>query len=51
MVFLGEELDLSHFIGMGLICLSLMAIDGRILRYIKKRSSAQEHAHLSTKEI
>jgi len=35
MTILGEQLDLLHFAGMGLIGLGLMAIDGRILRIIK----------------
>jgi len=35
MTILGEQLDLLHLAGMGLIGLGLMAIDGRILRIIK----------------
>ncbi len=35
MTILGERLDTRHFVGIGLIGLGLMAIDGRILRIIK----------------
>ncbi len=35
-VFLGERLFTQHFIGMGLIGLGLLVIDGRALRFIKK---------------
>jgi len=34
-VFLGEQLDIRHFVGMGLIGLGLIAIDGRLLRQVK----------------
>lgn len=34
-LILNEQLDIRHFMGMGLIGLGLMAIDGRILRKIK----------------
>jgi len=34
-VFLGERLSTQHFIGMGLIGLGLVVIDGRAWRFIK----------------
>lgn len=37
MVILGERLEPRHFAGMGFIALSLMAIDGRVLRAAKSR--------------
>lgn len=35
-LFLGERLDPSHYLGMGIIGLSLIAIDGRLLRGPRK---------------
>lgn len=35
--FLGEQLELKHFIGMGLIGLGLASIDGRPLRWLRRR--------------
>ncbi len=35
---LGEQLDLKHFAGMGLIALGLGAIDGRPLRFLRQKS-------------
>lgn len=39
-LFLGERLDVKHFIGMGMIALGLAAIDGRLIAAIKPRSSS-----------
>lgn len=36
-IILNEQLDMRHFVGMGLIGLSLMAIDGRVFRKINAR--------------
>jgi len=36
-IILGEKLGMPHFIGMSLIGLSLIAIDGRLLEFIKTR--------------
>lgn len=30
--FLGEQLEMKHYLGMGLICIGLLTIDGRVLR-------------------
>ena len=41
-LILDEHLEIRQFVGMGLIGLSLMAIDGRILRAIRARFSSQQ---------
>lgn len=40
---LGETLEVTHVIGMGLIMLGLAAIDGRMLRWIASRDSGGSH--------
>lgn len=40
--FLGEQLYVQHFIGMGIISVGLFFVDGRILRNIKYRTSRHE---------
>jgi drug/metabolite transporter (DMT)-like permease len=35
-IILGEQLDLRHYLGMGLISLGLVAIDGRLLKLAKR---------------
>ena len=35
--FLGEQLTLKDFTGMGLICLGLAAIDGRFFGFVRKK--------------
>lgn len=37
---LGEQLEVKHFIGMGLISIGLLAIDGRLFRFLRRRFSA-----------
>jgi len=49
-IILGEQLGWSQFVGMGLIGLGLMAIDGRILRLIKARVSGRQQAQQSIAE-
>jgi drug/metabolite transporter (DMT)-like permease len=46
-IVLGEQLAWSQFVGMGLIGLGLMAIDGRILRIIRARLSSRQQAQSS----
>ena len=41
--FLGEQLARKDFIGMGLICLGLMAIDGRVWRWLKGKIAGKRH--------
>ena len=37
-VFLDEQLAIKDFTGMGLICLGLVAIDGRLLGFMRKKT-------------
>jgi drug/metabolite transporter (DMT)-like permease len=37
--FLGEHVELKHFIGMGLISLGLLSIDGRVFKLIRVANS------------
>lgn len=39
-VFLGEQLGMRDFAGMGLICLGLVAIDGRLLAFVSEKVAA-----------
>ena len=39
--FLGEQLELNHYLGMGFISIGLLSIDGRIKSMVMKRSIVQ----------
>jgi len=43
--FLGEQLELKHFLGMGLISFGLLAIDGRLLRFMLHNFCKRPAAH------
>jgi len=48
---LGEQLELKHIIGMGLISIGLLSIDGRVLQFIcKKRGSIRQIKNSSIDE-
>ena len=40
-LFLEEQLALKDFTGMGLICLGLVAIDGRLFGFLRKKTSGK----------
>lgn len=49
---LGEKLELKHFVGMGLIGLGLVAIDGRPLGFLRRRLIAEPaQAPFTTKQF
>ena len=41
-VILGEQLELKHMIGMGMISIGLLSIDGRLFQLIRDRSRIQQ---------
>lgn len=41
-VFLGEQLELKHLFGMGLISIGLLAIDGRVFKLVRMTNSVME---------
>lgn len=41
-LFLGEQLALKDFGGMGLICLGLVAIDGRVLGFVRRKVAGKK---------
>ncbi len=41
-LFLGEQLALKDFAGMGLICLGLAAIDGRMLGFVRRKVAGKK---------
>jgi drug/metabolite transporter (DMT)-like permease len=43
--FLGEQLELKHFLGMGLISFGLLAIDGRVFRFMQHHFCKRPAAH------
>jgi drug/metabolite transporter (DMT)-like permease len=49
-MILGEQLDMHNIVGMGFIGLGLVAIDGRIIKVIKKRLFNRYHAESSVVE-
>ena len=48
-VILGEQLELKHMVGMGMIGIGLLSIDGRIFQLIRKRHCIQKASISKTK--
>ncbi len=47
---LGEQLELKHMIGMGLISIGLLSIDGRVFQLIRERFCIQKTSTSTTNE-